>query len=469
MRGVFMANNIVQHRRGTTEEWKKLDLVPSEGELVIEECADGTCKCKIGNGISKFSELAYLSDPLNARAIDLLTEQHQEDIISIVDKLTKLKDELKTDLKCLETNTETRINALFVDELRLNVNTLISNVEQLENTVEAAKTVSTDKFKKLEEDLVELHNIVLELPVDSSINESIENASQEVLTQVDEKIKAESEKQVAIASKTHASLESDIFDLKVTLGELNSAVSVQLVKIYQDLNDLLDARISATIPKLSTQLAKLEDELDEQEAKLLFKIQETYSKIDENYGPRILSMQSTLAEMKGDFEKSFSEFIQKAKEFEHSISKRCQTVETKIETADELYRDAMNALNKVRNENSTWHVALNSSINTINDSLTKISQEQDALETDINALTATFMSAHTTVQEKINSVQNELDQHLTAHEIITDITSDDINTWRKTSEDFVNSSRKALYVSDDNKLCANMELSEAVVLDCGTA
>ena len=31
-----MAYNIVKHRRGTTREWLEVDLIPEEGELVIE-------------------------------------------------------------------------------------------------------------------------------------------------------------------------------------------------------------------------------------------------------------------------------------------------------------------------------------------------------------------------------------------------------------------------------------------------
>ena len=52
--------NILQHRRGTTAAWEENDLVPAEGELVIEELDDGNCRCKIGNGIDKFSDLPYI-------------------------------------------------------------------------------------------------------------------------------------------------------------------------------------------------------------------------------------------------------------------------------------------------------------------------------------------------------------------------------------------------------------------------
>lgn len=43
-----MANNklIVQHRRGTAEQWESSGIVPYDGEIVVHECADGTFKTK---------------------------------------------------------------------------------------------------------------------------------------------------------------------------------------------------------------------------------------------------------------------------------------------------------------------------------------------------------------------------------------------------------------------------------------
>ena len=57
-----MAYSILKHRRGTTQEWLEIDLIPEDGELVIEECSDKSRKCKIGNGKNAFSELPYIDD-----------------------------------------------------------------------------------------------------------------------------------------------------------------------------------------------------------------------------------------------------------------------------------------------------------------------------------------------------------------------------------------------------------------------
>ena len=53
---------IIQHRRGTTEQWAAAGdtLKPLEGELVIEICADGKHRLKIGDGQHTYEQLSYL-------------------------------------------------------------------------------------------------------------------------------------------------------------------------------------------------------------------------------------------------------------------------------------------------------------------------------------------------------------------------------------------------------------------------
>lgn len=50
---------IVQHRRGTATDWESSGIVPYDGEIIIEECEDGTFKTKIGDGVNTFPNLPY--------------------------------------------------------------------------------------------------------------------------------------------------------------------------------------------------------------------------------------------------------------------------------------------------------------------------------------------------------------------------------------------------------------------------
>lgn len=57
-----MAIYLVQHRRGTAEQWAEQNtLIPREGEIVIEiDEVNSLHKLKIGDGIHAYAELAYL-------------------------------------------------------------------------------------------------------------------------------------------------------------------------------------------------------------------------------------------------------------------------------------------------------------------------------------------------------------------------------------------------------------------------
>ena len=52
---------LVQHRRGTVEQWASSDIIPLAGELVVEiDEVNNVHKLKIGDGIHTYSELKYL-------------------------------------------------------------------------------------------------------------------------------------------------------------------------------------------------------------------------------------------------------------------------------------------------------------------------------------------------------------------------------------------------------------------------
>ena len=56
-----MAKYIVKHRRGTAAQWATKDIIPQEGELVIEiDEINQLHKLKIGDGVHPYSELNYL-------------------------------------------------------------------------------------------------------------------------------------------------------------------------------------------------------------------------------------------------------------------------------------------------------------------------------------------------------------------------------------------------------------------------
>ena len=59
-----MAKFITKHRRGTTDEWDKSNVILEDGEIVVEECPNGSTKLKIGDGIRTFRDLDYVTGDL---------------------------------------------------------------------------------------------------------------------------------------------------------------------------------------------------------------------------------------------------------------------------------------------------------------------------------------------------------------------------------------------------------------------
>ena len=61
-----MSKYIICHRRGTIEQWTTSDITPLAGEIVIElDEVAGVHKLKIGDGVHKYGELAYLTAGAN--------------------------------------------------------------------------------------------------------------------------------------------------------------------------------------------------------------------------------------------------------------------------------------------------------------------------------------------------------------------------------------------------------------------
>ena len=171
---------IVKHRRGTTEEWKVLDIAPEEGELVIEELKDGGVRCKIGTkDRKKFSELPYIDNA----AIEALTSAKDKLASAITEVENSLSDRISeanleligtinANSTALETDYINRDNSLaeiFDAKLQDATTGLTGAIEALENRLtggggeEGGGSSSNDPIvfeSKLKKELDNLHTSV---------------------------------------------------------------------------------------------------------------------------------------------------------------------------------------------------------------------------------------------------------------------------------------------------------------------
>ena len=91
-----MAYNIIRHRRGTESDWKRLNLVPEEGEIIIIEFKDGTRECKIGDGVRSFIQLPYLGEKARNKLLEEIDGLKQKLDIEVSNIDTKLKNSEQT-------------------------------------------------------------------------------------------------------------------------------------------------------------------------------------------------------------------------------------------------------------------------------------------------------------------------------------------------------------------------------------
>lgn len=92
---------IVKHRRGTTQEWRDNNIIPEAGELVIEECDDGTRRAKFGTGYEYFSDLPYIDDAL--------WDEINKTKVDLNNKITKIDDKFSSKLEETKKSLEQKI------------------------------------------------------------------------------------------------------------------------------------------------------------------------------------------------------------------------------------------------------------------------------------------------------------------------------------------------------------------------
>ena len=69
-----MPKYIVQHRRGSTDQLQQSNVIPRDGEIVVEHCDNNISKLKVGDGKKQFSDLPYVTSELET-AVDVINSR----------------------------------------------------------------------------------------------------------------------------------------------------------------------------------------------------------------------------------------------------------------------------------------------------------------------------------------------------------------------------------------------------------
>jgi predicted nucleic acid-binding Zn-ribbon protein len=200
---------IVKHRRGTTQEWHEvnLELIPEAGEFVIEECDNGTRRCKIGTGFTRFSELPYIDDHVRT---ELLAE------------ITATREYLK--------NRINSVNEQFLEEL---------------DTIESElKTINTKCYELTSDYISRDANIV------AILNKNISDVTALLKSEIADVAKSAS----AAQSETHERITSEVSQLQGQISDLNTAVNIEIANQISELDNQVNNTIVSEITRIEGEL-----------------------------------------------------------------------------------------------------------------------------------------------------------------------------------------------------------------------
>lgn len=266
---------IVKHRRGTTSEWQEvnLDLIPEAGELVIEECIDGTRKCKIGTGYTRFSELPYIDDKARADLLAEIAEAKKYCKNTIADTNAELLAELGT-LEAELTSIEVKCYALEKDyitrdaDIRAILEKAIDDVaKQLASELAAVSKGSSDAKNTLQSELarIETRVALAEEQFKADLDEYADNFEAQLVEQTDDYINKDTEvrtdltRSIAGAVSTlTADYTNKYNEVKSDIEDLDNQVSSNTAKISAATNRIN----SLIVPDLGSALVNATEVID---------------------------------------------------------------------------------------------------------------------------------------------------------------------------------------------------------------
>lgn len=248
---------IVKHRRGTTREWLEvnLDVIPEAGELVIEECVDGTRKCKIGTGYARFSELPYIDDKTRT---ELLTEiANAKKYFN--NKLTDLNSDFLAELGALEAELsaiEAKCHELTLDytsrdaDLKAIFDANLANaVKILEDRITSVTNGSTDIKNSLQKETARIEErlISTEKIFEDNLNESSEELRAELFELADDYVARDEDVKAAL----NRNLASAVSNLTADYNAKYNSVTTDVAEL-DELVRSNTAKIDAATRRIST-------------------------------------------------------------------------------------------------------------------------------------------------------------------------------------------------------------------------
>jgi hypothetical protein len=218
---------IVQHRRGKTADWVRSTIIPYEGELVIEECVDGTCRCKIGDGINTFEYLSYVDAATEASisTLQAQVEQNSFDINTLNTNVSNLKREVAgigSKVQSMVAPSIEKLDAMYSAKLEAMETQHSTDVTELRDILD--KNVK-DLTKSFEAGLSAQQSDVINV-----VNTKVDNASLDLSNEID-KVKVDLQRRMTDLASVNESNKATIESINNALNLTNESLSTSIDKI----------------------------------------------------------------------------------------------------------------------------------------------------------------------------------------------------------------------------------------------
>ena len=239
---------IVKHRRGTTQEWLEVDLIPDEGELVIEECSDGTRKCKIGTGYTKFSKLPYIDDKTRSTLLQEITNAKAD----LSNKITDLEESVLAELSTVENDLRQAIDTKQ-EELIKNYSAEDAALkaelkESLNKAIQKLRDETTTVITAFEEQSNKAH-VDLKAEIETSLA-NLGDSLVEATTNFDTKLAEEK-----------STREAAIADLQESINAARAYAVAKIQPTVDKASLILDSKIKDTTEQFTSEVNKTNEQL----------------------------------------------------------------------------------------------------------------------------------------------------------------------------------------------------------------
>lgn len=410
---------IIKHRRGTTQEWKDFDIVPAEGELVIEECTDGSRKCKIGTGYTRFSGLPYIDD--QAR-FDL----HQEIIeakAQLESKLSSLGANISTNLVEITALIDSSI-AAEVAERTKDVNTLQQNVDSIEQTFDAKLQKSTNQFFE--------QLAIATSALENKITRNLETLSTNLNNTISETSSEQSANLSSLQEELSASLEqingqiialqddySLLDQLETTLASDISKIETQLDQLDKDTKSAIDSERSARVNATLGLAAQIDTEVTKINTLIENLIQSTDTKLaailatsEQALQAQVETFENKLTETVADLTAAYTELQTYTGTNIGIIKNQLGGIDTSLKelfTADQILADTLQALQQ---ENQAVDANILDQIADLHARIAIISSENLGLAKRLDETEETLLASISVLFNDLDKLAKDLDDYI---------------------------------------------------------